>query len=417
MLVFTMIPAQFTQAAASQPTKINKITVGRVTDTTATIKWTQSRGATGYYLYRVNIQTNKKKLIAKLKSRVYNLTGLKAGKTYTYQVYGFKKSKGKITLSEEGSPIITVKPNTNRPAKVENFRLICNGDKSVFLAWDKVSNAESYVLFQYNKKTKMYEKIAKTTGTTYQVKNLAVGEVYKFIVRSFRTVNGVGAYSVESAVVKATGKNVDVAGIAGRRWGVTLKENVTTKELTTGKMIVLKKGTSAYTTTASGTVVTVYLSDGRKASVKIESLSFGNLLVTNSYDYYSVDQLEAYVNSKGYTSETDWLIWVNQYSSSVNIFKGTRGTWKLMRRMPCVIGEYGHTSYGENFQLIRRETAANRPQIYFTWNEEKDWGNSFHCLVDSNKRGPYSNGCVRLADSDLYYLSNNCPLGTRVVSH
>lgn len=417
MFVFMLLPSQPSSAAVTRPDKVRKLIAGNVTNSTATLKWTNVKGATGYYLYRVNIQTKRKKLISRQKSREYKLTGLQVGTTYSYQVFAFKKSKGKDMKSKNGSPIITVKPNANSPAKVEKFRLICYGDKSVFLAWDKVSNAQRYALLQYDKKTKKYVRIATTTDTTYQVKNLKAGENYRFIVRSFRIVNGVSAYSVESAVVKATGKNINVSDVHGRYWSATLKADVVTKDVTTGKTLTLKKGTKVATTSAHASVYKAILSDGRKVSINKNYLSVGNLQLASSYDYYSVEQLEAFINGQGYTSNTDWLIWINQYSASVNIFKGAKGMWKLMRRMPCIIGQYGKTPFGDHYRLIRRTTAAGRPQIYFTWNNEKQWGNSFHCRIDSNTRGAYSSGCVRLGDSDLYYLANNCPLGTAVISH
>ena len=113
---------------------------------------------------------------------------------------------------------------------------------------------------------------------------------------------------------------------------------------------------------------------------------------------------------------TKYLIWVSQYTLSVNVFKGQQGSWKLVRRMPCVIGKDGKTSTG-TFRLCRKDYAYGGVRIYFTWNEQKQWGNSFHRRVDGHTRGAYSHGCVRLSDADLSYINNTCPMGTTVVSY
>lgn len=84
--------------------------------------------------------------------------------------------------------------------------------------------------------------------------------------------------------------------------------------------------------------------------------------------------------------------------------------------MPCVIGKDGKTSTG-TFRLCRKDYAYGGVRIYFTWNEQKQWGNSFHRRVDGHTRGAYSHGCVRLSDADLSYINNTCPMGTTVVSY
>ena len=42
------------------------------------------------------------------------------------------------------------------PAKVKNFRLICRGDKTAFLAWDKAKNASYYLVYPLRNKYIMW---------------------------------------------------------------------------------------------------------------------------------------------------------------------------------------------------------------------------------------------------------------------
>ena len=86
-----------------------------------------------------------------------------------------------------------------------------------------------------------------------------------------------------------------------------------------------------------------------------------------------------------------------------------------MRVMRCVIGERGRTSPGI-FHMIRYSSAFGKRSIYFSWNRVKQWGLTIHRRTDQHTRGSYSDGCVRLGDSDLDYVLKNCPLGTTVVS-
>ena len=164
---------------------------------------------------------------------------------------------------------------------------------------------------------------------------------------------------------------------------------------------------------------------GVTATMSGKYLTFGGgLAMAVSYDYYSTRVKEQYVNTRRidgqlyYSSNTNWMIWISQYTGCVTVFQGSTGKWKAVREKPCVFGADGHTPPGK-FSILAypRETVNGRPVIYFTWNEAKYWGNAFHCRVDGNTWGPYSHGCVRLADSDLYFIANNCPVGTTVISN
>ena len=48
------------------------------------------------------------------------------------------------------------------PAQVKNFRLICNGNESAFLAWNKAKKADYYLIYQYDETSNQYKKVAKS---------------------------------------------------------------------------------------------------------------------------------------------------------------------------------------------------------------------------------------------------------------
>lgn len=299
-----------------------------------------------------------------------------------------------------------------QPAKVKNFRLVCNGNKSAFLAWDKAKNASYYLIYSYDAASGKYTKLEKTTARSCQVKKLKDGQTYQLVIQSVNTHKKKTTKSAYSAPLTVVGRTIKL-NVHGRRWSVRTKREITGKDLDTKKTVKIKKG---MTGTTAGKKTTVKFKNGAKIKVKKRDVTYTNLAVYKSYDYYTQEQAEAFVNTKGYSSKTKWLVWISQYTGSVHIFKGARGSWKRMRIAKCVIGKGGKTSLGV-FRMLRRSSTHGKPQIYFSWNSAKQWGQSFHCRIDKNTHGAYSSGCIRLGDKDLNYLVKHCPMGTTVVSY
>lgn len=303
-----------------------------------------------------------------------------------------------------------------QPARVKNFRLICNGNKSAFLAWDKAKNASYYLIFDYDPVSGSYRRLAKTSSRSCEVKHLAVGKIYHLVIQSVNSRKGKTKKSAYSAVLEVEGKKIDVKGVHGRRYSVKVKKTFWAKDLKTGKMVKVNKGTTGRSSSHTRKNPVVTLSTGARVKANRSKFKFGNLVFSKSYKHYTAEQAEAFVNQKGYSSRTKWLIWISHYTGSVHIFKGAKGQWKRQRVAKCVVGEQGRTTLGV-FRLLKRASRSGKPQIYFTWNPAKEWGQSIHCRIDKHTRGAYSDGCIRLGDSDLFYLAKHCKLGTTVVSY
>lgn len=144
------------------------------------------------------------------------------------------------------------------------------------------------------------------------------------------------------------------------------------------------------------------------------------------HDYEDYEK-EVFVNAKGYSSKTGYLIWINLAMQRVNIFEGSKEDWKLTRSSivstgapssPTPVGIY-YTTYN----LERGWTTATytcRPVVGFKANS----GYAFHSrlyypnsstLTDATIGYPASHGCVRMYDEDVRYIFDNIPLGTAVV--
>lgn len=417
MMLLVLLPVTQSFAATDAPGKVTKLTAKAASETTIKLTWSKVSKATGYYVYTVDPATGKEKIAAKTTKPEYTATKRKVGVEYSYRVYAYKTS-GKTTVrSEEPSPTVTAKTSVTKPGKPAKLKISSYGDKSIKLSWNKVTGASGYYVYKYDDKAKEYVKLGtvKSGGTTsYTAKNLTSGTKYTFKVQAYRTVQGVTATGSKSGSVSGTAqsKKAAASSVKGRYFNATLRY-ATTVKTSEGKSVKLKKGTKVTATKRSSKNLTIIMSNGTKATIK------GNRLRYNSLKVYSTDytqfQKEAFVNQKGYTSRTKYLIWISQHTARVNVFKGSKGKWKLVRTGKCVIGMDGKTPTG-TFRLLFKDSAYGGVRIYFTWNSVKQWGNSFHRRVNSTTWGAYSSGCIRLSDADLNYINRYCALGTTVVS-
>ena len=414
LLVMTMIPAQSSMAASKYPGNVKKVYAKAASDTSVKLSWKKVSGATGYRVYMVNPATGSRKKVATTKSTSCVIKNIQVEQTYVFQAKAYRKAGKKTYWSKKYSPKVSIRTKMSTPGTIKKFRFVCNGNNSIFLGWNEASNTDLYIVYMKNETTGEYEKIGTTRDNSYQVKNLEEGKKYSFKVQPYHAVGKEERYGKLTDAVTATAKNVNLNAVHGRYWNATLKKNVTAKNSETGKKVTLKKGTKVVATKKGSSTFTVILKNDSKVKLKGSYLSYGNLYVAKKN--YSKAQKEAFVNSRGYSSPTKYLVWVNQYTCNTTIFYGSKGAWKQVRSMPCVVGKAGHSPVGV-YKLIKRSSAHGKPKLYYTWNTRMGKGNSFHCRIDKNYRAAESGGCVRLGNADLNYLAKKCALGTTVVSY
>ena len=409
-----LVPVLQLQAASNIPGQVKNLTAKAVSETSIQLNWSKVSGATGYYVYQVE-DTGKTKKVATTNKTTYTVKKLKVNQAYTYQVYAYKKVKKQTYKSETASPKKTVSTYIKTPKAPKSLKVGIYGNKTATLQWSAGQNANGYYVYLYDEKTDTYKQLAKTKSRSYELKKLKDGEKYKVRVQSYRTVSGVTKIGASADLV-VTGREFSdaVKSVHGRYWNATLKSDTTGVDVSTGKKRVIKKGTSVTASAKSPATVVVTLKNGTKVKVPSKKLRFGNLKVTTKE--YSTSTKEAFVNAKGYTSKTNYLVWINQYTTSTNVFKKRNGKWKLVRRMPCIVGRYGNTPMGV-YSIIKQGWGYGGPVLFFTWSDSLQKGNAFHKYVDWHKRGAYSGGCIRLPDADLNYLVKYCKPGTTVVSY
>ncbi|MDO5142687.1 MAG: S-layer homology domain-containing protein, partial [Eubacteriales bacterium] len=171
-----------------------------------------------------------------------------------------------------------------------------------------------------------------------------------------------------------------------------------------------------------------YERDAKRVLGLVSSTYRGNY--TTSYavkNDYSATEKEVWVNAKGYASKTPYLAWINRAYQHVNIFKGSKGDWKLVKSFvvgtgaastPTPVG-VTHVTY-KSAAGWTTGTYTVRPVVGFYPNS----GYAFHSRLcypgtdreyDFSSGYPVSHGCVRMQKSDIRWIYDNVPIGTTVV--
>lgn len=143
---------------------------------------------------------------------------------------------------------------------------------------------------------------------------------------------------------------------------------------------------------------------------------------------YSKEIKTAWVNLKGYSSKTQYLVWVNLTYQRVNIFTGSQGNWTLVRTCLCGSGKASTPTIRGVFTTSYKQTAWDYGSYYcgpiVRFNGSS--GYAFHSRLeywpmnsdryyDARIGFPVSHGCLRMYNDDIWYMYNNIPNGTTVV--
>lgn len=90
--------------------------------------------------------------------------------------------------------------------EVDDFNATSIKQTSMKLKWRKTYLADGYQIYRYNTSTKKWKKLTTTKKTSYTVKGLKAGTIYRFKIRAYDTVNNkkvYGEWEKESFVTKA----------------------------------------------------------------------------------------------------------------------------------------------------------------------------------------------------------------------
>lgn len=177
----------------------------------------------------------------------------------------------------------------------------------------------------------------------------------------------------------------------------------------------------------------VCLADGTVGWVDWNDYLVSRTDYTQSEDYSTATK-EGFVNQKGYSSPTGYLLWISLKTQRVNIFQGSQGDWKLIRTSPCATGTNLTPTVTGVFSVIYKTYRWRFSDVvdgqyiddyYRVYHITGFWGGqAFHSrlykssdgsLLDGTIGTPASHGCVRMYDADCTYIYDQIPYDTTVV--
>lgn len=387
----------------------------------------------------------------------FTLTDVASGKDLKYaedKKFAIKSSQNKgykmtVTAEKEGEETQTYEasaPKFKFPAKAKKVTAKCpSNSHTVTLKWKKVSGADGYFIYRNTKKkkpSKPIKTITKGSKVKFQDKKLKGKKTYYYWVQAYgEYTNNGAAYKTASALSspdKATVNKFLLGKIRTIRWYFYLKSSTKLYKSKSGSAVkkTLKKGTKVFIPFLNPRIDNsrIYVTN-YKGWVKRSTLRNikGEVALKNhkALDWTKEDK-EKFINKKGYSSKTGYLVWTNQYTQRVNVFKGRKGHWKLIRSMRCTTGKWERrTANGSRLSIThhqaRRDKTSETGYRYYYINLSKiNGGNAFHspawafgtrhCIkaVKGNLQ-PDTAGCTRMSVADSSYIYHNIPLGTKVI--
>ena len=153
------------------------------------------------------------------------------------------------------------------------------------------------------------------------------------------------------------------------------------------------------------------IKEDNKKDVRADSMNYNS----NTTDY---------VNLNKFSSETNYLIWVNLKSFKVNIFQGSTNRWKIVHSYLCTIGKKSTPTPKGTFTIGIKGLYFGVNKGYKCWYYTQFKGNYlFHSIIynldgsirDGRLGMALSDGCIRLTKENAKWIYDNIPSETKVV--
>lgn len=143
---------------------------------------------------------------------------------------------------------------------------------------------------------------------------------------------------------------------------------------------------------------------------------------TNGDLDYSDATKEGFVDLKGYSSKTNYLVWVSRYTQKVIVFTGEKENWKVYKTFPCSSGSNNSPTPEGIYEIYLSGDHWNFDSYYVTNVTLFNGDIGFHSILynydgsifDGTLGYPASHGCIRMP-FDASAFMETLPLGTTVV--
>ena len=430
------------QADTTKPGRVKNLTA-KAGESKIAFSWKKVSGADGYYFYLVNDDGEYVKLIdldpSKNAITLKRIKGtpLENGKYYTFAVSAYRKADGKI-LEGKASATVTARPRIKKPG-TPSLSVASVGSKKVKLSWNKISGATGYQILQKNSAGKYValKTVLKPTTVKVTIKKLKNGKTYSFKIRALRKVNGKTRYGSASAAVSARPFYITKAmkGVHTAQFKATIVATVKGTRKDNGKAITLNAGTHVTCLWKSYTHATVELSNGVQVDLEPGYVHLDSFILESGKGQdYSKKTKEGFVNYKGYSSPTPYLIWVSVFKQTFNLFKGSQGNWKMVNYSSssngwrCSTGMIDCRTMPGTYSIRRKATWFEFEKGGYAYWASFFSGNAIHSWLYHHPAGgealfpdqqlqgvPQSHGCVRIDTGNARWVYDNVPTGTTVI--
>lgn len=165
--------------------QVTDLHVASKTDKSVSVSWSPVLGAAGYEVYTTD-SAGQYKLYKTVTASKFNITGLKAGASFSCKVRAYGTVNGTKRYGEFSS---AVKCGTYQKM-LSNLRQGSTASDSVELKWNAADGAYAYEIFRYNDATSRFVRIAETKSTEYTDKGLKSAGTYKYSIVAKKKING-----------------------------------------------------------------------------------------------------------------------------------------------------------------------------------------------------------------------------------
>lgn len=363
---------------------------------TITVSWTAIAGAEEYSL-SCNGETPET-----LNATSKTFDGLNNGEKYEFTV---KCSVTEIVTPDEGEPyeVTTLYEGSKSdvPSVAPAITASLKDYNGVTLKWNAVENATGYNVYRNGAKVASVGEVQQAyvggvgagTGHTYTIKPVFEG--------------------LESSVVSA-----GAAGYAVDQMYLTfkVKRNKTLTSHSGGKVkIKVKKNQSIRAVGFSAGKYHFY-SGGRLYYINRTSTKNAGCVYTKAL-YYTDEEATNYVNHRGLSSGTGWLIWASYNTQHVYIFRGSAGHWNYVNGWEVSTGK-AKTPSPMGVKKIGKKIKKRHGLRWWSCYSSL---NAFHGVNASSwkrKLGtPQSGGCIRNLTPNAQWIYNNVPKNTTVLCY
>lgn len=157
-----------------------------------------------------------------------------------------------------------------------------------------------------------------------------------------------------------------------------------------------------------------------------QSWNFHKKGIPDGHSYESMDDY-----AQNFSSETEYLILINNWMNVVGVYQGEKGKWKNIYFVSCVTGKESTPTVRGEYSIYAKSPSfdgnMDTPVWYTCYYASMFYPEYFfHSIIyyqgtwdvmDSTMGWSASHGCVRLDTDIAEWIYDNVPLGTKVVSY